>query len=453
MKLEKFDYMVWGTICTVIVAIVFVILIGDQVGARIVGVTPEDGGTVGVRARIGIEFAQAMIADSVESSFQIDPPVQGKFKWERDRVWFIPNEALKVGARYTATLRAGAKSQSGQQVKRDASWNFVVREPQIAYVFPANDDRELWRTTMDGGAVKKLTKTGGRVYDFAVSPDGEKILYSVVNDKRGADLWTMTRDGEAQKILINCDADRCTIAAWSPDGSRIAYSREPAGIAPNTPNGPPRVWTADAASGQTAPLFKDSQVLGYNPLWSPDGKWLAFFDGQNGTIHAVNVQTTDEILLKSTMGLPGAWSPDSNKLIFTDFTMAGDQPSITVYVADFNTNQVNVILGSDSPYTDYGVPAWSPSGEWWALGLRTVDGGASKQVWLMKPDGSSPRAVTATPTFTHGAYQWDASGRILLFQRFELGVPFAKPEILIWSLEGGEPRVLIKDGSLPAWLP
>ena len=66
MKLERFDYIVWGTIGAVIVAIVIVIFIGDQVGARIVGVTPDDGGTVGVRARIGIEFAQAMIADSVE---------------------------------------------------------------------------------------------------------------------------------------------------------------------------------------------------------------------------------------------------------------------------------------------------------------------------------------------------------------------------------------------------
>lgn len=449
--MKKFDYLVVSILGALLVALGLIVWAGDQVGARVVGTTPLK--EAGARPRIGLEFGQAMNQASVESAFVMEPPVAGQFKWEKNQLWFLPSDSLQAGVSYTAKVRAGAKTADGQALKREVTWQFKVRSSMLLYISPANDDRELWRSQLDGSEAKALTKTGGKVYDFAASPDGERIVYSVVNDKTGTDLWVMTREGAEAKILVSCGSDRCSTPAWSPDSLRLAYSREPAGIAPGAPNGAPRVWTADATTGQTAPLFKDPQLIGYNPTWSPNGNWLAFFDGNNGNIHAINVITTDQILLKSTMGVSGSWSPDSRQLFFTDFTMGESQPAVTVYAADFKTNEVNVILGVDSPYADYGVPAFTLDGNWIAIGLRTQDSGASKQIWLMHPNAQDARAITDTPNYTHGAYQWDATSKYLVFQRYELGVPFAKPEISVWSLESNAPLVLIRDASLPAWLP
>ena len=231
MKPDRFDLTVWGVIALIGVALAAVLLIGDRIGARVVGVTPESGGEVGAHSRIGIEFAQAMNQASVESAFAVEPPVPGKFIWEDRKLWFTPNEPFRLGVTYIARITTGAISIGGQRVKNDVVWRFAVREPSIVYIAPASDARELWSVAVGGGEPKALTGTGGMIYDFAVSPDGETIAYTVVNEQTGIDLWLMNRDGSNQRLAVNCAADRCITPNWAPDGSRLAYSRQNAGIA------------------------------------------------------------------------------------------------------------------------------------------------------------------------------------------------------------------------------
>jgi len=57
------------------------------------------------------------------------------------------------------------------------------------------------------------------------------------------------------------------------------------------------------------------------------------------------------------------------------------------------------------------------------------------------------------PQYTYGSFHWDSRGRNIVFQRFELDVPFAKPEIMLWHAETGEIQSVVQDASLPNWLP
>lgn len=453
MKLDRFDLTVWSVIAAVGAALAGVLLFGDRVGARVVGVSPEPGSLISAHSRIGVEFAQTMNQASVESAFTIGPPVAGKFAWQDRKMWFTPGEPFRPGVTYTVRIAAGAAGAGGQQVKQDIVWEFAVREASIVYVAPASDARELWSISTSGGEPRPLTGTGGMIYDFAVSPDGETIAYTVVNDQGGVDLWLMNRDGSTQRVIVDCGADRCIAPSWSPDGGRLAYSRQNAGIAPGAPNGPPRAWTLDIASRQTAAVYQDSQMLGFSPSWSPDGRRIAAFDGSIGGIRVLDLQTGDVMILPSQMGVVGAWSPDGQTMLYHDLSLAGEQPYVRMFLADFETKEVSPAFEGGQAQVDYSAPAWSPDGAWVAVGLKNNYSGPGSQLWIMRPDGSEGRAIADDPRYTYGAYRWDPWGQSLVFQRFELGEPFARPDVMVWSLADSSARVIAQDASLPAWLP
>ena len=49
--------------------------------------------------------------------------------------------------------------------------------------------------------------------------------------------------------------------AISPNGARIAYSREAAGPGPDLPFGSPRIWVLDLQSGQNSAVYADQQII------------------------------------------------------------------------------------------------------------------------------------------------------------------------------------------------
>jgi Tol biopolymer transport system component len=207
------------------------------------------------------------------------------------------------------------------------------------------------------------------------------------------------------------------------------------------------------ASGETAPLFQDSQILGFDPKWSPDGNRIAFFDGSAGGIRVLDIQSGHQEVLESQLGLVGEFSPDGTRMLFGVLNMHGNQPVSELFLADFERKEVTSIIGADSTFADPGIPAWSPTGEWVVLNLRTNLGGPGKELWLMHPDGSDARPIVRDPAYDYGGYSWDPWGTAILFQRFPLGVADGRPEVMIWYMGDAEPHVVTSDAWWGRWLP
>jgi TolB protein len=85
----------------------------------------------------------------------------------------------------------------------------------------------------------------------------------------------MNADGSRQTRLTHSSGvdDRPT---WSPDGSRIAFSRG-SGI-----EGPGAVYVMDSDGGN---LHRLIQGDGREPAWSPDGRWIAFVSERDGHLN------------------------------------------------------------------------------------------------------------------------------------------------------------------------
>ncbi|HEX9730094.1 MAG TPA: S9 family peptidase [Gemmatimonadales bacterium] len=102
-----------------------------------------------------------------------------------------------------------------------------------------------------------------------ISRDGRQILYTRgridrVNDARVSETWIMDADGSRNRFLVKGSS-----AAWSPDGTRIAF------LAPGEPSGAQIFVRWMDAEGATTQITHVEQAPG-NLRWSPDGAQLAF---------------------------------------------------------------------------------------------------------------------------------------------------------------------------------
>ncbi len=101
-----------------------------------------------------------------------------------------------------------------------------------------------------------------------VSPDGTKVVFTrswndKVNDKIQSELWIMNADGSRQRMLA-----QGSDAAWSPDGTRVAF------IAEGKPKGPQIhvMWVDTREVVQITRVDEAPAAV----RWSPDGRLLSF---------------------------------------------------------------------------------------------------------------------------------------------------------------------------------
>ena len=449
--LDSFDRLVLSIIAGLVLAIGSLLALGDHVGVRVTDVSPEEGSSPPVTAPIQIAFGQPMQVASVEERFSIRPPVEGQFEWDGNTLIFRPAQALSPEQTYTVTLEAGAESSAGRRTLEAVSWSFRPRQPGIVYLAPADAaDRGLWFLPAEGGEPSELFTPRNGIFDLAPAPDGSEIALTLAEDEPISHIWLVSRSGDSARQLFNCAPAACSTPAWSADGELLAYvRREPSsnGLAPG------RIWLYDLASGETAPLFQDNQVLGFGPVWSPDGSRLAFFDGNAQAIRVLELESGRVTVIPSLMGEVGSFSPDGGQMVYTDIRQVGRQYFPQLWLADLSEE------GGIRPLLDEAEedssPAWSPRGEWIAFARRRLDrqGGPGSQLMLINPESGELRQITDDAAYNNTGFQWDPTGQRLLIQRFNLETGSARAEIWLYDLGDESLARLVENGFGGQWLP
>jgi hypothetical protein len=456
---HRFDYQVLAVMAALIAAIFVSVAAGNRVGVQIESYTPQE--TASSAGPIVLRFYDEMNIEQVQAAFQIDPPIAGEFTWSNRRIMtFTPSQAMTPGLTYTVTLVQGAESRNGANVLReDFRFHFRVKQPSLIYLAPAGaQERNLYRHNLETGEVTQLTQAPYGIADYAVSPDGLNIAYSLYNEDGTSNIWLYGLATGSSSQLTNCVNASCGAPAWKPDGSQIAYEREEYDLALGQ-IGAKRVWVVSTSTAQSGLLFEDTQVTGHSPEFSSQGGRLAMFSTNPPAILVYDTLADRRIYIESLQGLSGQFSPDGTQLVYPVLTRGaiGAQFYTQLERLDILTEQRTVVTtaGGEQAIED-NTGVWRPNyPDELAVTRRYLDNRYTDfpQIYLLDLRTNEARPLVVDNKFSHGSITWSDDGNLLAFQRFNRVEQGARPQIWLHNLTTGETSLIANDAFLPGFLP
>ena len=128
----------------------------------------------------------------------------------------------------------------------------------------------VWRTSgnaihvvdVQSGTSRLVTEDVAIPYEPAFSPDGSQIAYFDGGGDHGNSLTVMNADGSDVRVLTGADYGHIDELAWSPDGSRLAFSLQYGG----------GLFIVGADGSGLTELVPH----GESPAWSPDGSRISY---------------------------------------------------------------------------------------------------------------------------------------------------------------------------------
>ncbi len=234
---------------------------------------------------------------------------------------------------------------------------------------------------------------------------------------------------------------------WSPDGKTIAF----AGHAGTGNGGNWQIYTVKPTGGSRRALTS-GDLDSIDLAWSPDGKHIAFSRVTGGQVitdgHVYVMNAGGGGLRRLTSGGGGYdelfnWSPDGKRLAFDRITDGIG----AIYVMNANgSDQKNL---TPSPSDDDYWAVWSPDGT--KIAFDRTGGSAFGDIWVMRSDGSGQKRLTATPADDFGS-AWSPDGTKIAYMSNRTG----RYQIYVMSSNGTAGRRLshtAADAEVPRWSP
>ena len=231
----------------------------------------------------------------------------------------------------------------------------------------------------DGSSRVQVTRPQHYMYgtDGFIQPsfsaDGTKV---VVMGSSGGSLWTVYANGAQLKKLDASLTNSMSSEhpSWSPDASRIYFAL--AEMPPDPQQGPVYKGIHSVRASDGGDLRQHTNGVDFDPVVSPDGSKLAFSrnpDGGSGQLLVANADGSNAAVIYSSESMDGYpsnadWSPDSQRIAF-------DKKQNGVFEIPAAGGEVRTVLPRcDDPGTGCtwdSHPAYSPDGRRIAFG-RTI---------------------------------------------------------------------------------
>ena len=170
----------------------------------------------------------------------------------------------------------------------------------------------IWRMGTLGADPVLLHDPPGAQFYPSLAPDMTKLLFATTVSPRGDSdraIQVMNTNGTDLTTLFDAPGAFDSGPAWSPDQKRIVFESN-ADIAGANPDRDMEIWLMDA-DGANPTQITHNAIHDEGAAWSPDGTMLAYSSGPDNTHLDINVMTTGGLHLRRLTDYEGAdESPD-----------------------------------------------------------------------------------------------------------------------------------------------
>lgn len=219
---------------------------------------------------------------------------------------------------------------------------------------------------------EEVVRVSGGAGEMAVSPDGKEVAFIAQGE-----VFVTAVEGDMTKQITRTTGQEAHVA-YAPDGKTLVYSAERDGIwavykAERARDEEPFFYAATLIN-ETPLLLGDHEYS--QPLFSPDGKKLAYVQDRNlirvmdlESEESITLLDTDQVFSSRMGGQYFQWSPDSQWLLF-DYSIPGFAPGeVGLVKADGSGEVLNL---TKSGFRDYRAQ--------WVLGGKAM-------IWFSNRDG------------------------------------------------------------------
>jgi tricorn protease len=315
------------------------------------------------------------------------------------------------GGQNTALQVLDLKTLAEQAIPAEGSMDIhpVWMNADVYFLSDRDFIMNVWAYNPATAAVRQVTRqkagdikwleTNGK--ELVYEHDGYLHVLDPVSNKDQQLNINVVGDFPWAETRIENVANSGTYASLSPTGKRILIE------------GRGDIFTVPVENGDTRNLSRSSGAADRRPLWSPDGKEIAWLSDRDGEGYALYI--TDQEGIKeprrisigdSKLWWSPSWSPNGKFIAFTDNT-------VTVRVIELATGNISTVdTGGNNLERGNMSLTWSPDSKWLAYTKSSPNNFRTIMIWSadskMKKPLSDPMADAIAPS-------WDMNGKYLYF--------------------------------------
>jgi dipeptidyl aminopeptidase/acylaminoacyl peptidase len=274
------------------------------------------------------------------------------------------------------------------------------------------------------------------VSDVALSPDGDRVAFTVVRIDEEADeyrssVWVAETSGSSKPVELTAgEKKKASAPRWSPDGKLVAFLSD-------RERDKPQLYVMPAKGGD--PRRITDLPLGAMPAsWSPDGSRLLFAARVPNSAPPADPDAKKRWEQRPRHVTKAQYKADGQGYLFDS--------RMHLFVVDVKSGAIKQLTDGD---TEDRAEAWSPDGT--RIAWSRTRGGIGEYNWsdihVMSADGSGARQIT-TEAGRAISPSWSPDGRAIAFYAYDeqtpgIGDPMVRPWVV--SVSGGPARPISKD--------
>src|SRR6266550_7518202 len=338
--------------------------------------------------------------DGKQVAFKVREPSDPNLPREprASNIWIVPTD----GSEPPHPLIPNLKNATSPHWSPDGRWLAFLSDRGESGVNDPEATIQLYLLPGDGGKAERLTAVPGGVENYAWSPDSKMIAFIVreqptvkeqEKQSAGYDAIEVDRNFKYSKLWIANLSDRKAVQvtkqdfeinelAWSPKGDEIALvvarSQKPEDSLLLS------LVVVNRSTGEVARTLSTNVELAGGLRFSPDGRWLTFYEGPPSkefsawvSVVAASGGGAVRPLLKDYSGTVVAlgWTPDSKQLmaqsiegtrqalLMIDSTTGAVRKLAdviqTIWEFSFSTNGQTIVYNAQTPESPSDIWVWT----------------------------------------------------------------------------------------------